>query len=332
MNNLTAEMISDLRMFLLRFAERHNAESYIQPMLKDNVIKDNVDLSLEFALKFKSDFEFNFFKEVFPKKQPSIFYHYTSLDALFNILKNGNVYLSPLTGLNDRKEVALVNEYMGAAHDRSNSTVLMYHNEQFILSCSKKNDDLQQWRIYGDDAAGAIIKFRLNTSSTPYRNIMLMDVIYGLDDFTAIKQFQKEFEQKHKIKFGFSEIDNWKFFYKDESYEHEAEVRLLLKNPDLYVGNELLNDPAYCDYKSLEVNYRMNRYGIITPYIKLGCIENSLDTVIRIDGIMLGAKCPEINLNVFQIRNMIYKVYRQFYPEILADESFITISKHLDYR
>ena len=45
-----------------------------------------------------------YFEEV-EKVKPQVYYHYTSLDTLFNIISNKTLWLTSLKSSNDRKEL-----------------------------------------------------------------------------------------------------------------------------------------------------------------------------------------------------------------------------------
>ena len=111
-----------------------------------------------------------------------VLYHYCSMQTFYNIIKNKSVWLSDLSKTNDSKELIwlkgiveknLIPRVDEEIKKKSNPTdewnewtvtKQLLENAYFGTLCwgfclSEKEDDLGQWRGYGDDGAGIAIGF-----------------------------------------------------------------------------------------------------------------------------------------------------------------------------
>lgn len=139
----------------------------------------------------------------FDKPFPSKLYHYTSADAVINILEKGEFWLTHVKYFNDRKEyydgVDLILELLDSrAKELGNELLLalrnIFLNEQWrdkpltvgILSFSAQRDLLSQWRGYTKPGLG--IALGLSTTNLYSQEIKahLRPCIYSLAEKTAI--------------------------------------------------------------------------------------------------------------------------------------------------
>ena len=97
----------------------------------------------------------------------SKYFHYTSINALYNIISNQELWFSNLKNSNDPNEVCLTSEQYNEYID--NLGVNPYHGTPLILSKNKimgspyglslttSEDSLSQWERYGDNLKGVSI-------------------------------------------------------------------------------------------------------------------------------------------------------------------------------
>jgi hypothetical protein len=204
-------------------------------------------------------------------------YHYTDSNGLEGIVKNQQIWFTHYQHLNDPTEVAygmevasrLINAIGGKyttltkvfcdmaieffAHPKIKETFGV-----FIGCFSRKPDDLDQWRDYGDDGRGfalglspALFQVEDKADRKPHENVFMAPVAYGeqngqerhrraieeavciVDDIVTnvpavqdINVGMPFFDEMAKALVG-SEI-LWKSMtIKDEAYAREQEVRLL---------------------------------------------------------------------------------------------------------
>ncbi|MES2456851.1 MAG: DUF2971 domain-containing protein [Bacteroidota bacterium] len=258
----------------------------------------------------EEEYEYCLFNNLLYDKYLSKFYHYTSFESLFGILNSGNLHMSSLVGLNDKSEVNFVNNFMGSGFGNPNNPLtIAYHNNHFIFCLSENRDQLNQWRLYGDDASGVMLEFEIDHYNFPTKEMKISKVTYDLGLFALIKEWLEYCKDYLGVGFGFYQIDYWKFFYKNEDYKDENEVRLLIKN----FQNE--DNPAY-----VQEYFKLNRHGIIIPFLEINCIGFS-NKLIKLKGVMLGPKCAEPELKIAQISYMISKKYPEL--EIQVSKSRI---------
>lgn len=99
-------------------------------------------------------------------------YHYTSFDALFNIVTNKSLHLGSFAMMNDPLETLIDNELFHSLYaeefdetelppkfyfKRNNTDEFQYR--AFGFSTSKNDDDLSQWRSYTEKGLGVCIEF-----------------------------------------------------------------------------------------------------------------------------------------------------------------------------
>ncbi|HXS37861.1 MAG TPA: DUF2971 domain-containing protein [Flavipsychrobacter sp.] len=251
----------------------------------------------ELIASFDPEYEYAFFRNIFHDERLDTFYHYTSFESLFHILSSGVLHLNALAGLNDRSEINYVNNYMGRQHtDPYNSITMAYHNYHFVFCFSKAADQLNQWRLYGDDGRGAMIEFSIDHNYNPYNNVLISKVYYDLKMFETLKEWQNKLRTQFNIGLGFQMVDYWKFFFKHSDYQDEREVRIMVRNT-----------PGM-NHKTFKEKFRLNRYGIIVPIIEMPCILQDSE-LIKIKNIILGPKIMEKQLNEAQIKYMMGKMY-----------------------
>lgn len=115
-------------------------------------------------------------------KKPDYLFHYTSQPAIYDIVTNGELWLSSVKGLNDPLEIVFGLRTIRAILERSQSQYaseiieimqkydtperdeyyLEYSNPTFLLSLTETEDSLPQWINYGDQGNGVAIKFIRN--------------------------------------------------------------------------------------------------------------------------------------------------------------------------
>ena len=218
-------------------------------------------------------------------------YRYITLNTGFEMLKNNNIRMMSIAGVNDISEVDYVENYLYPSPNvRPLSPEI---NRVFITSCSDdKDDDLTQWRLYADDAKGIRLKFNKNNSYNNKKNIgkFIVRSVKYLD----VKTSKELALLKNLIDFVyhatgytliFSTFHEWCHFIKPTDYEVEAEVRVLHKLSKSKKSSGWL---------------LASGINIMNPYV-----EFKLDQFpLTIENIKLGPKCPEKRINQFQMKTL----------------------------
>lgn len=248
------------------------------------------------------------------EKNEYIACHYCSLESAFNIIKSGNIFASDLSYMNDRDELIFgrdclinaFNEIVMKTHDEDFSNWLKqqidkvridYDKDIVYLSCfSKKLDDLNQWRAYGDNGYGICIVFDFNvtlndpdTDGFIHTDVTYLsrDSIVGSKEWMElVKNIEKEFltlfleknrqsaesDATVSISENFTLSDSIKIhlrFYKNDCFIEEAEFRCISLNRN----------------NKYNIKTRVGR-GYIIPYIEMKL--SNKDSVSAIKEIIIG--------------------------------------------
>lgn len=223
-------------------------------------------------------------------------YHYTNNSSLINIIKSGNLWASDIFKMNDPDEftngLELIKDifleiYPNQAQWFTDNSFIGSKRKTLLLSCSfsKKSDDLDQWRAYGDGGRGIAIGFDKNEiieSNTfePMPNhdfkashVLFYEIIYSTDKLIhqarkLIKEFKfnpedvaSEFELALKI-------SRLAASYKSSFHEHEEEIRFIHEAP---TNPEIYTNQRFKKFSKPELKFKDSKHGI-TPYteIKIG--------------------------------------------------------------
>ena len=229
-------------------------------------------------------------------------YHYTDLNGLLGIVQSNGLWLSEAKYLNDKEElingkkltIDLINyllknksKYaifrevlMGVINKLETNTF----SNNYVCSFSLKEDDLDQWRAYGDRGSGICIEFTRDKEKyslfETFNFMRFCNVIYNDEIkykilhsciFTYYYYFLHDKRYGNKIdtedyinSITLNLIRNYLVF-KNKSFESEQEVRLVYED-----------DPL--EKKDFKNKYFRNSNGILVPYIKIN------DALIHKDG------------------------------------------------
>lgn len=239
--------------------------------------------------------------------------HYCSLESAYWIIKTGKIFASDLSFMNDTSELTFGIDVLMIALNEiakkkslkpgfkkwlqqiiNNDAQLRSSLDQatvYITSFCQEEDNLNQWRAYGDNGNGVCIVFDFNkTEGNLGRDLsdgfIMKNVKYlnlnGNHDSKAWKEVKKGIENEFNIiykeskKASIEQILQYLTpplrrsirFYKNEKFREEEEFRQICLN----IENDYLHDKngnkVKLDYKLYEVETRVSR-GCIVPYINL---------------------------------------------------------------
>ena len=286
---------------------------------KSKILTD-LELGSDNVLYFKDgktdidSFEFNLFKTLLNFKQHKYIYRYCSFERAFDIINKGEIALLGLPGMNDRTEPNYVDNYFS---DNNIDPWEMPHqsrnamNRRFIMSCTELEDDLMQWRLYGDGAKGAQIKFECLNTDPGNSRFYLGEVKYAKNnkhpELDFLKKIVKEIKQELCLDLKFVSLYVWRHFFKPEVFVYEKEIRVL-----------------YIHKKGVKINKEWivaKPYNIVNPMVKFKLGKD--DFPFKIKEIMLGPICPEKELNQSQLRELV---------SFKKDKPIISITQIKGYR
>ncbi|MEZ2338375.1 DUF2971 domain-containing protein [Mucilaginibacter sp. RCC_168] len=222
-------------------------------------------------------------------------FRYTTLNTLFLILSYNKYRMNCLVGMNDTTEVNYAETHItGVAHDFANAAwqTVDAHNRRFISSCSLKEDDLTQWRLYADDSKGVCLEYRINTDITS-PEFLVKKISYGLKDKTHpeldfVKNLVSKLKTDLNVDFDLKTLSVWRHFFKPHDYAVEEEVRIL------YILNDRKRQKGWLLTSS---------HSILNPYVEFKL--NDPDSPVQLTNIVLGPKCQEKEINKKQLEQLI---------------------------
>ncbi len=257
------------------------------------------------------NFENTFFRILIKEVKSGIcIYRYTALDTVFATLNYKSIRLNGIAGMNDTSEIGYVETYIDKDFvPLQKPKEIEDLNKRFILCSSILNDDLMQWRLYGDDSKGACLVFKVSQENS-LSGLQIHKISYGRK--ISGKNYHSELElikaivlaaKSLKHSFQFRGLNIWKHFFKSFEYEPEQEVRLLviLSSENSFKGEGLL---------VLDQRHNIQRSWVLTashkilnPYITIPLDDFGLP--LRLEKIILGPKCPELSTNQKQFGELI---------------------------
>lgn len=294
--------------FESKFQNILNALSRFENGFSDN-LKYDVDGRFFYItkdLRKLNELENQFFKTIIEGvPRGTEIYRYTTLDSVFKTIEGKTLRLSGIVGMNDISEIGYVDGYLDkkfkpmATDDHVNSV-----NKKYIMCCSTLEDELMQWRLYGDDCKGACLVFEVN-GENEIPGLLLRKVNYGINingenyhpELEFLFRVKNRLRKKLKIDFQFKTLSLWRHFFKSYEYEPEKEVRLLLigNESDEIKGENFLNGTGI----PIEIKWNLtNSHQILAPFIILNIDDNRL--ICKLKRVILGAKCPELGVNIKQ--------------------------------
>lgn len=266
--------------------------------LRDWLASHKHDIIHEFELHryyLNRDFEQKIFDLLLDKKITGRISHYTSLDAAIKIITTNKIRLTSIIGLNDNSELDF-SDISEKKKEPYHYKRIDYLNRKVVLSLSRQYDNLNQWRLYGDDGSGVSLDFDYYSDiRRTFESFYLRGIFYGNELIIALRKLSSAI-QSHNPNgvFDTEEFERQKYFFKDPIFADEKEVRLFSDRDE-----------------RLEKKWYYNRFGILNSYTEFMLIEKQPIFPLKLKSITLGPKCPNADLNKAQLQ----KYIRDNYPE-----------------
>lgn len=118
----------------------------------------------------KEEVEQNMLKDIKPERavEPDEIAKYTTLDTLVAVLQSGKMRMNSIVSMNDKTEIGFLEEYIRNYKEDFDEECdkYLFADKEFITSFTTRIDDLDMWRLYGDNARGVCMVFeRINKDS-----------------------------------------------------------------------------------------------------------------------------------------------------------------------
>ncbi len=257
----------------ITFANKNRIENFFN--VNENLYKFDKDSGV---IKFTDEqTEDAFFSTLISTQIPDVLCRYTNRHNLFLMLNEKKQNMCSVVCMNDRGECDYTDKWL------KYEDALNEENNSFILSLipGNKEDDLTMWRLYGDDARGVClvykIKGELSNGKFNSKGFYLAPVSYGtsVDSHPELELVQSMAGLSIRgWNFKFERWSIWKHFFKSYRFSDEGEIRLLyignidkwkwIENPDSGIVSKMaLHD--IMDEKSFPLQLIRVRVGLKSP-------------------------------------------------------------------
>lgn len=289
---------------------------------KKEVIKEQVENTFGLSLKtedikfdpasncylLSAEIEEKMLKDILPEHddKPEKIAKYTTFETLIEILKSGKIRMNSIVSMNDKTEIDFLEGAIRNYKDDDERDIdkYLFADKEFITSFTTKIDELDMWRLYGDNAKGVCLVFKRKNKE----NDNLYRIKYIDPSTEVLDKVEKLLEalKKDDVRFHLRQLHKFQHFIKHQDYTAEQEYRLLVESdkPDGWFVN------------------RDN--GILTPYIERSLTQtDNNDYPFLLDEIILGPAIKEKMANLMQ----------GFYMTCQVDYSVaVSTSKIVSYR
>lgn len=235
----------------------------------------------------KEEVEQNMLKDIKPERaaEPDEIAKYTTLDTLVAVLQSGKMRMNSIVSMNDKTEIGFLEEYI--RNYKEDFDKYLFADKEFITSFTTRIDDLDMWRLYGDNARGVCMVFeRINKDSDELFNISY--IAEKSDVLEKIAKLQDALKDS-SIRFRMNLLKKYQHFLKLSDYSSESECRLMV--------NSEKTDGWFINRDN----------GILTPYIEKKLVREVEEDNIypfRLSGIILGPASRELTANMMQVLYM----------------------------
>lgn len=239
------------------------------------------------CLVLKEEVEQNMLKDIKPERavEPDEIAKYTTLDTLVAVLQSGKMRMNSIVSMNDKTEIGFLEEYI--RNYKEDFDKYLFADKEFITSFTTRIDDLDMWRLYGDNARGVCMVFeRINKDSDELFNISY--IAEKSDVLEKIAKLQDALKD-NSIRFRMNLLKKYQHFLKLSDYSSESECRLMV--------NSEKTDGWFINRDN----------GILTPYIEKKLVREVEEDNIypfRLSGIILGPASRELTANMMQVLYM----------------------------
>lgn len=237
-----------------------------------------------------------------PQKSQGLIFHYSNMDALLKIFSSGKIRLYDLSTMNDPSELSLFKQNWSEAFERyfvkypaeeSNKSYIentLFRNfdgsqqdTMFAICFSQNGDDLNQWRLYGDNGNGVYIAFDREKLLKKYDKYYLDDIEY-FDDVSELceKLISEEIgylkrDDMTAYHSFVAQNNNWhKYKYVDYATEKESRLTYVLRSSYVICNNTITKLINALDFKDVMFDAKN---GIVRRYIELDLDSSCIDHI-----------------------------------------------------
>ena len=213
---------------------------------------------------------------------------YTSIQTILATLISGKMRINSIVGMNDKTEtnfmIDIIKNFRESIEKEGDEYILA--NRKFITSFSGKKDDLNMWRLYGDNARGVCLVFSLKSQ----QDSSLRKIKYVAEEDELILKINRLMIslKKKNINFCFNKMLSNLHFIKHKDYVDEDEYRYYLES-DKPAGWYINNDN-----------------NVMTPYVEKNLFGNGVNSFpFQLKSIILGPAMVAQDVNFFQVKTLL---------------------------
>lgn len=237
----------------------------------------------------------------------NMLYHYCSVDAFFNIIKNASIWLSDVEKSNDYQECIICRDIVNTAMEKylqndnkalnawkqcyQEGIIINRSMRTFCVSFSESQDQLSQWRGYAQDGKGIAIGFDKEILEE-LKQISKYHVAFGKVIYDNVQEYVEEIikdniqKLEHKgvghVALELSQNYRMQYpFVKNPCFEEEKEWRAVVCS---VIGK--YNMPGSDKISFSKIKYRTANNKLI-PYIEMN-FEKVKQSIIK--EIWIGSK------------------------------------------
>lgn len=210
---------------------------------------------------------------------------YTTFETGFEIIRNGNIRMNSLVSMNDKSETDFLPELVSNFEDETEEMYdkILLADRKFISCFTTKIDDLDMWRLYGNNARGICLVFKRTPKDDLYK-------ISYINPSSAVVKEMNSFMDKlkdDKIRFKFILFQKYRHYMKHNDYKSEDEYRFLVESNNSngwYINkeNNILTPFASRELKKSLNDNQPNSYPFMLYKIILGpSSANSYTNIIQ---------------------------------------------------
>lgn len=178
-----------------------------------------------------------------PTDKGELIYHYTSIDALLNILKEKKIRLMNSDYTNDSKEISYLADivFADACKQMDDPTIIQlfeeyyrssYSSPVYFTSFSELEDDAAQWERYADNGLGVRVAFSKKRLLDIFGKwVQIKKVYYPPQSGNTTRITKKVVDycvsKRGKADLIYYELFRQSIWYKHQTFKAEKEVRMV---------------------------------------------------------------------------------------------------------
>lgn len=250
-------------------------------------------------------------------------YHYTTVEALFEIVKSKRFRLSNVFFMNDCMEVEwcfnLAREMMEKQDPKQFAPVLRQIEERgfqhVYCGCfSSLKDDLSQWRGYADDGRGVAIEVDLARVIKEVNNVYIekVEVNYSVEEQKAhldeiLQGFLKPIKkgglaerlgERGKVAVAHFHLSHYAVQCKNPAFAGEKERRLVVRTPERPDDRIWRYDEELAHEFPYGIDFRV-RGGTIVPFVEIDLPLDAVRSIWLGPRFGFGEDMAEVALQLF---------------------------------